>query len=85
VHRRRHPAYLSGDAGAAADFLWGGTGFDAIIRDFGRPSVRTWVPAALATGECPVPEVTHAAVRTSLVPRDADLVAVLHISQPGPS
>ena len=69
------PFYLWSDADAAADFLWGGTGFDGIIRDFGRPAVRTWVPAALAAGGRPAPEVTHAALRTSAVPRDADLVA----------
>src|ERR671926_214606 len=37
------PFYLWADAGGAASFLWSGVGFTAILRDFGRPVVQTWI------------------------------------------
>lgn len=37
------PFYLWTDTGAAASFLWGGGGFAGIVRDFGRPTVSTWL------------------------------------------
>jgi len=37
------PFYLWRDAGGAASFLWSGVGFTAIVRDFGRPVVQTWI------------------------------------------
>ncbi|SDS76142.1 protein of unknown function [Friedmanniella luteola] len=37
------PFYLWSDAAGAASFLWSGVGFTAIVRDFGRPVVQTWV------------------------------------------
>ncbi|GIF16648.1 DUF4865 family protein [Actinoplanes teichomyceticus] len=70
------PFYLWADSGAAADFLWGGQGFDGIVRDFGRPRVRTWVPAAFGVGGCGRAEVTHAMVRTWAIDQDADLRTV---------
>jgi hypothetical protein len=69
------PFYLWADSTAAAEFLWGAQGFDGIVRDFGRPRVQAWVPAALATGGREPSEVTHAVLRTEVIDRDADLVA----------
>ncbi len=37
------PFYLWNDAAAMADFHWGGKGFAGIVKDFGRPEVRTWI------------------------------------------
>ncbi len=37
------PLYLWVDDAAAGRFLWGGDGFGGIVRDFGRPTVRTWL------------------------------------------
>jgi hypothetical protein len=37
------PFYLWADTGATASFLWGGGGFAGIVRDFGRPTVSTWL------------------------------------------
>lgn len=70
------PFYLWADSNAAADFLWGGQGFDGIVRDFGRPRVHTWTPASLAVGGCERSDVTRAVFRTAQIDRDADLVAV---------
>jgi hypothetical protein len=70
------PFYLWGDATAAAEFLWHGTGFDGVIRDFGRPEVRTWVPETRTLGPAPAESVTHAVVQTASIPADADLVQV---------
>jgi len=69
------PFYLWDDAGAAADFLWGGEGFDGIVRDFGRPAVHTWVPTAFEAGPAQPLDVTHALLRTQQIASDADLVA----------
>ncbi len=68
------PVYLWDDVGAAARFLWEGVGFEGIVRDFGRPTVRTWVPAALATGPAAGAEVTHAVLRTEQLDGRVDLV-----------
>lgn len=70
------PFYLWGEVDAAADFLWQGSGFANIVRDFGRPAVRTWVPQARAFGAAPADAVTHAVVRTTPIAEDEDLVAV---------
>jgi hypothetical protein len=70
------PFYLWADSNAAARFLWGGEGFDGIVRDFGRPRVRTWVPAAGGAGGCAKSAVTHALMRTETIAPDADPVAV---------
>ena len=40
-------------------------GFGAIIGSFGRPAVRTWIPAAVAAGLVPGPAVTRAWLRTT--------------------
>jgi hypothetical protein len=44
------PFYLWADTGAAASFLWGGGGFAGIVRDFGRPTVTTWLGVELRRG-----------------------------------
>jgi uncharacterized protein DUF4865 len=68
------PFYLWADSAAAAAFLWEGQGFDGIVRDFGRPRARTWVPAAVAAGGCARADVTRAVLRTWSIDPDADLV-----------
>ncbi|WBB69541.1 DUF4865 family protein [Micromonospora sp. WMMD812] len=70
------PVYLWADSSAAAEFLWGAQGFDGIVRDFGRPRVRTWVPSALGVGGCGRSDVTHAWLRTEAIAQEADLVTV---------
>jgi hypothetical protein len=70
------PFYLWTDAGAAAGFLWGGPGFDGIIRDFGRPPAPTWVPSAVGAGALGRADVTHARLRITTVHPGADLGAV---------
>jgi hypothetical protein len=67
------PFYLWADSGAAAKFLWGGPGFDNIVRDFGRPVVHTWLPAALGSGGRDRSEVTHAWSRTEVIGDRTDL------------
>lgn len=44
------PFYLWSDTTAASAFFWGGGGFSGIVRDFGRPSVTTWLGAAFVPG-----------------------------------
>ena len=44
------PFYLWHDTGAMAHFLFGGGGFQNIIRDFGRPIVRQWTGVATVAG-----------------------------------
>jgi hypothetical protein len=68
------PFYLWSDASAAAEFLWGGRGFDGIVRDFGRPVVRTWTPVATAAGGCGPSSVTHAELSTWPIGPDMDLL-----------
>lgn len=70
------PFYLWSDSAAAAGFLWEGRGFEAIVRDFGRPRVRTWIPAAVAAGGLPRADVAGAVLRTEPIHPDADLVEV---------
>jgi hypothetical protein len=44
------PFYLWADTSATASFFWGGGGFSGIVRDFGRPSVSTWIGVDYRTG-----------------------------------
>ncbi|GGL93149.1 DUF4865 family protein [Nakamurella endophytica] len=69
------PFYLWDDAGAAADFLWRGAGFQGIVADFGRPVVHTWVPQARADGAVRAGGVRSAVLRSRTLAADADLVA----------
>lgn len=75
-HNQYAPFYVWHDSQAASDFLWNGGGFDGIVRDFGRPSVDTWIPVAAETGDVEAADVTGARLRTSSIPRHADLRAV---------
>src|ERR1041384_4295925 len=47
------PFYLWRDTGAMAHFLFGGGGFQNIIRDFGRPVVRQWTGVGSVAGAAP--------------------------------
>lgn len=44
------PFYLWTDPDALAAFHWGGGGFAGIVRDFGRPAVRTWIGGRFRPG-----------------------------------
>lgn len=67
------PFYVWHDAGAAAEFLWGGGGFAGIVRDFARPRVDSWLPVDVAAGEAPHPAVAAAQLRRAPLPRGDDL------------
>jgi len=69
------PFYLWADAGGAASFLWSGEGFTAIMRDFGRPTVRTWVGGSFQQGPAYLEQPGFAARTTLTLGPDADLVA----------
>lgn len=45
------PFYLWRDPAALAAFHWEGQGFGGIVRDFGRPAVRTWIGGRFVRGE----------------------------------
>lgn len=49
------PFYLWRKAESMSQFHWGGGGFEGIVRDFGRPAVHTWLPAAINGS----PEASH--------------------------
>ncbi|GLW74884.1 DUF4865 domain-containing protein [Kitasatospora phosalacinea] len=72
------PFYVWRSDGAAARFLVGGGGFENIVRDFGRPTVRHWTVLAHFSGPAraavPVPPV--ATRRLSTVPTDPDPLAL---------
>ncbi|WP_134742012.1 DUF4865 family protein [Nocardioides sp. 503] len=58
------PLYLWHDTGAASTFLWGRGGFAGIVRDFGRPPVRTWLGGSFRrSGDPSAPR--HATVSTA--------------------
>nr|WP_240746604.1 DUF4865 family protein [Cryptosporangium phraense] len=44
------PFYLWNDAAGMNRFLWGGGGFENIVRDFWRPPVRHWIGLAFRRG-----------------------------------
>jgi hypothetical protein len=44
------PFYLWTDPDAAAQFLWGGGGFDGVVDAYGRPAVQTWTATAFVFG-----------------------------------
>ena len=69
------PFYLWADAAGAASFLWSGVGFTAIVRDFGRPAVQTWV-GGTSRSSLTDPATARHAVRTTVhLGADVDLVA----------
>jgi hypothetical protein len=68
------PFYLWADAAGAASFLWSGAGFTAILRDFGRPVVQTWVGGT--AHQAPDWRTPAYAVRQkTALAADADIVA----------
>lgn len=68
------PFYLWRDPHALAHFHWGGGGFSGIVRDFGRPVVRTWVGGGFVRGDAFGQAPTHAVRRVCQVPPDVDPV-----------
>ena len=70
------PFYLWADAAAAASLLWSGAGFTAILRDFGRPVVQTWIGGtAHQAADWRTPPAYALRQKTALA-ADADIVAV---------
>lgn len=69
------PFYLWGSTHAAAHFHYGG-GFAGIVSDFGRPSVRTWLPVAARRGSLPAARVDTMELREWLLAPDVDPAAV---------
>lgn len=57
------PFYLWNDPDALAAFHWGGQGFAGIVRDFGRPTVRTWIGGGFTRGDAIDAAPTHAVVQ----------------------
>jgi hypothetical protein len=56
------PLYVWRSTEAAARFLWRGDGFGGIVRDFGRPSVWTWLGGRFQAGRhagATVPAAVH--------------------------
>ncbi|WP_158865870.1 DUF4865 family protein [Leifsonia sp. AG29] len=68
------PFYLWRDPAATAAFHWGGQGFSGIVRDFGRPVVRTWIGGGFARGRAFSAQPSHALLRTRALPPDVDPV-----------
>jgi hypothetical protein len=66
------PIYLWHDPGAMSRFLLGGTGFDRIIRDFGRPAVHHWTGVAAAAGPARAAAPRAASRRLTPIPDDPD-------------
>ncbi len=68
------PFYLWREVGAAAHFLVGGGGFQGIIRDFGRPTVRQWAGVAAFAGPARVggDALSAAGRRLTALPADRD-------------
>jgi hypothetical protein len=69
------PFYLWADSAGAASFLWSGVGFTAIVRDFGRPAVRTWVGGTSRSARADLTAARYAVRSTQALGEDADVVA----------
>lgn len=70
------PFYLWRDPDALAAFHWGGQGFSGIVRDFGRPIVRTWIGGGFERGTAFAETPTYAVrelrpLRADVEPTDA--------------
>ena len=68
------PFYLWRDPAAMAAFHWGGQGFSGIVRDFGRPVVRTWIGGGFVRGDAFSATPAYAILRTSALPPAVDPV-----------
>ena len=66
------PFYLWADAAGAASFLWAGDGFGGIVRDFGRPAVRTWIGGSALPGPARGSEPRYAVRTLEPLPADVD-------------
>jgi hypothetical protein len=66
------PFYLWHDTGAMTQFLVGGGGFQNIIRDFGRPTVRHWAGVASVAGPGRGTPVRAASRHLTPLPVDPD-------------
>ncbi|MCE7007249.1 DUF4865 family protein [Kibdelosporangium philippinense] len=65
------PFYVWNDVAGMGKFLWGGGGFQGIVRDFGRPVVRHWTGVAVEFGSG---DVARSASRTvTPIPEGVDL------------
>jgi len=69
------PFYLWADAAGAASFLWSGAGFTAILRDFGRPVVQTWIGGTARQAPDWQTPPAYAVRRRTALTADADIVA----------
>lgn len=70
------PFYLWHTVGGMNRFLWGGGGFQGIVRDFGRPVVRTWTGAGFAPGPSRQADPVCAVRQIVLLPADIDPIDV---------
>ncbi|TDD73915.1 DUF4865 family protein [Actinomadura darangshiensis] len=66
------PFYLWNDTAAMGEFLFGGGGFQGIIRDFGRPTVRHWTSVATEPGPARAMPPRTASRRLTTIPSGAD-------------
>jgi hypothetical protein len=66
------PLYLWTDEVAAGTFWWGGDGFGGIVRDFGRPTVRTWFGGRHRAGDAHGAAPTLGVRTTLSIPHDLD-------------
>jgi hypothetical protein len=66
------PFYLWHDPAALAAFHWEGQGFAGIVRDFGRPTVRTWIGGRFLRGDDLTGTPTHAVTRFVRFAPDSD-------------
>ena len=69
------PFYLWADSAGAASFLWSGVGFTAIVRDFGRPTVQTWVGGTSRSARTDLGAARYAVRSTRALGVDTDVVA----------
>jgi hypothetical protein len=71
------PFYLWHDTAGMNQFLWGGAGFQGIIADFGRPTVRHWTGAAFQPGPARTDTPTAATRDIRSIPRRSDLIGAV--------
>ncbi|MEU3167977.1 DUF4865 family protein [Streptosporangium sp. NPDC006930] len=66
------PFYLWSSLTGMNGFLWGGGGFQNIVRDFGRPVIRHWTGAGYERGLSSETVPRAASRRTDPIPADTD-------------
>jgi hypothetical protein len=71
------PFYLWHEVDGMNHFLWGGAGFQGIVADFGRPTVRHWTGAAFFPGPARAATPLLATRDTRPIPPDADLIGTM--------